>query len=147
MNMVPTSSTGIISVASIIFGNPCQIPTYIFIHCITGIVVVNLLWPRMGSSFCSDDRLSSLSLLFCAFPLAGTLEANEHNDEYDQEEYEYDNKKAEYSCWLGHDISYSRYVSYTCIADATGCVTFILRNTNVETLLIHVRSKDALMAL
>src|SRR5947209_4577126 len=115
MNAAPTPSTGIISVASVIFGNPCQIPTNIFIHRIVGVVVVNLLWPGLGSSVRPDDRLSSLSLLFCPFPLTGALEANEHNDEYDDEEHKYDSKEAEYSCWLSHDISYSRYVSYTCI--------------------------------
>jgi hypothetical protein len=96
--MVPASSTSIISVASIIFGNPCQIPTNIFIHRITSIVVVKLLRSGCGSSIRPDDRLSSVSLLLSSSPLTGALEANEHDDEYDDEEHEYDNKEAKYSC-------------------------------------------------
>jgi hypothetical protein len=107
----PTSSTGIVSVTSIIFGNPCQIPTNIFIHRIVGVVIVNLLWPGRGSSIRPDDWLSPISLLLSLSPATKTFVANKHDDEYDNEEHEYDNKEAEYSCWLGHDISCSRYVS------------------------------------
>lgn len=96
--MVPASSTSIISFASIIFGNPCQIPTYIFIHPITSVVVVKLLRPGRGSSIRSDDRLSSVSLLLSSSPLTGALVANEHDDEYDDEEHEHDSKEAKYSC-------------------------------------------------
>ena len=100
----PTSSTGIISVTSIIFGNPCQIPANIFVP---GIVVVNLLRPGRGPSIRPDDRLSSVSLLLSSSPLTSALIANEHDDEDDDEEHKYDNKEAKYSCRLSHDISCS----------------------------------------
>src|SRR5690242_3116643 len=107
MNVVPPSSMGSISVASIIFGNPCQIPANIFVHRIAGIVIVNLLRPGRGPSIRPDDRLSSVSLLLSSSLLTSALIANEHDDEDDDEEHKYDNKEAEYSCRLSHDISCS----------------------------------------
>src|SRR5437016_4109686 len=101
-------SAGIVSIIS---GNPSQVPADIIVHSIIAIVIVKLLWPRRRFSICPDDRLSPISLLFSLSPATKTFVANKHDNEYDNEEHEYDNKETEYSCWLGHNISCSRYVS------------------------------------